>query len=224
MADVRSSEKQRAHFPLTLVVKRSAASISITFPRGEKTMSELLNPRREVLGKRTLESCWTRVLRASVFSIIGGRSLVLLAGTLMTGCLGRFGALPETIGGPVGKTNCLAIPRISLIVLYVKDIYPGDRKDVPASGYYETAKEYRSRLPHLKSRDEIDALLSKSRFSSIEAACQFGDDAEAWRDACPRPDTFLGRKDAYPKPEAMAYAWLICDSARELGLMGVRRT
>jgi hypothetical protein len=152
-----------------------------------------------------------------------GRLWALFLGTFLAGCLGRYGTFPEAIGGPVGPTGCTAVPRLSLIELYLTRIYPGDRQDVPLANFDETARAYRARLPHVKSRAAIDALRSHSHFASLDAACQFGDSAEVWRDACPRPDTFLGHKDVYPRPEALADAWLLCDSARELGLVAARR-
>ena len=130
--------------------------------------------------------------------------LAIFVGIITTGCT---------------TSGCVPWPRMSSVHLEGRKIDPGAWKDIQFPSYEESAKEYRARLPRLKSRDEIEAFLAKTRFPTIEETCRFGDEAERWRDTCPRPDLFRGVKGAYPKPEGMAYAWIVCDSAKELGLV-----
>jgi len=154
------------------------------------------------------------------FPYIVGRAMKMSRkhyGLLMT--LGFFVGIVTT---GCTTSGCVPWPRMSSVHLEGRKIDPGAWKDVPFPGYEESAKEYRARLPRLKSRDEIAAFLAKTRFPTIEETCRFGDEAERWRDTCPRPDHFGGVKGAYPKPEGMAHAWIVCDSARELALVPAR--
>ena len=139
----------------------------------------------------------------------------------------RYVSLPERflplvlvigVAGCASNSTCVPWPRMSQVDAEGRKIFPSGWKDVAFPTYDETAKAYRSTLPRLKTVDEVNAMLAKSRFPSIEDACRFGDEAEHWRDTCPRPDHFLVPEGRYPEPLGMAYAWLICDSARGLGM------